>query len=75
MPYDLLDEHHLTCLGSYVISNTLNIPVGTDILGEMWSQILVKGTAFNDVNNPKVALKFGNSGDVGTLKVTDLVIR
>ncbi|KIM34208.1 glycoside hydrolase family 55 protein [Serendipita vermifera MAFF 305830] len=60
--------------GSYVISDTLNIPVGTDMIGEMWSQILIKGTAFNDVNNPKVALKFGNAGDVGTLKVTDIVI-
>jgi len=61
--------------GSYVISNTLNIPAGTDIIGEMWSQILVKGSVFNDVNNPHVALKFGNAGDIGTLRVTDMVIR
>ncbi|KAG8819818.1 hypothetical protein FRC19_009502 [Serendipita sp. 401] len=60
--------------GSYVISDTLNIPAGTDIVGEMWSQILVKGTNFNDMNNPRVALKFGNAGDVGTLRVSDIVI-
>jgi glucan 1,3-beta-glucosidase len=65
----------LTISGSYVISNTLNIPAGTDIIGEMWSQILVKGPAFNDVNNPQVALRFGDVGDIGTLRVTDMVIR
>ena len=62
-------------LGTYVISDTLRIPVGTDIVGEMWSQILLKGSVFNDMNNPRVGLKFGQTGDVGALRVSDLVIR
>lgn len=61
--------------GTYVISNTLNIPVDTDIVGEMWSQILIKGSVFNDQSDPQVALKFGNTGDVGSLRVTDMIIR
>lgn len=61
--------------GTYVISDTLNIPVGTDMIGEMWSQILVKGSVFNDQNIPNVALKFGNVGDVGTLRVSNMLVR
>ncbi|PVG03211.1 putative glucan 1,3-beta-glucosidase [Serendipita vermifera] len=60
--------------GTYVISDTLRIPPNTDIVGEMWSQILVKGTNFSDVNNPRVALKFGNTGDQGYLRVSDIVV-
>ncbi|CCA67681.1 probable glucan 1,3-beta-glucosidase [Serendipita indica DSM 11827] len=60
--------------GTYLVSDTINIPVGTDIVGEMWSQILAKGTNFNDQNNPRVVLKFGKSGDVGSLRVSDIVI-
>ncbi|KAG8832104.1 hypothetical protein FRC17_002050 [Serendipita sp. 399] len=60
--------------GSYVITDTLRIPSGTDIVGEMWSQILIKGTNFNNLNNPRVALKFGNPGDVGNLRVSDIVV-
>jgi glucan 1,3-beta-glucosidase len=45
------------------------------MIGEIWSQILVKGSVFNDQNNPHVALKFGNTGDVGTLRVTNMLVR
>jgi glucan 1,3-beta-glucosidase len=58
-----------------LITDTLRIPANTDIVGEMWSQILVKGSKFNDINNPRVALKFGNAGDKGYLRVSDIVVR
>jgi hypothetical protein len=61
--------------GVYVITNTLRIPVDTIIVGEMWSQILIKDPSFNDQNNPKVAVQFGQSGDVGSLQVSDIVFR
>jgi hypothetical protein len=64
-----------TISGTYLITDTLRIPANTDIVGEMWSQILVKGSNFNDINNPRVALKFGNAGDKGYLRVSDIVVR
>jgi hypothetical protein len=49
--------------------------VDTIIVGEMWSQILIKSPCFNDQDNPKVAVQFGQPGDVGSLQVSDMVFR
>lgn len=47
----------------------------TIIVGEIWSVILIKDASFNDQDNPKVALKFGEPGDIGSLQVSDMIFR
>ncbi|EIN07504.1 beta-1,3-glucanase [Punctularia strigosozonata HHB-11173 SS5] len=59
--------------GTYKITNTLTIPAGARVVGEVWPVILGSGSAFNDQNNPKQVVKVGNAGDTGTIEITDVL--
>ena len=59
--------------GTYIVTGTINIPVGSKIVGEAWSQIMASGAAFSDMNNPKVVVKVGNAGDSGIIEITDML--
>ena len=55
------------------MSDTINIPAGTQIVGEAWSVIMGSGNAFFDYNNPKVVVQVGAPGSSGILEITDMV--
>jgi hypothetical protein len=59
--------------GTYIISSTLTIPAGTQIVGEGWSVIAGKGTAFQDMNNPQAVVQVGASGSQGVVEITDML--
>ena len=59
--------------GTYLVSNTITIPAGTQILGEAWSTILGYGLAFQDQKNPKVVVKVGEVGSSGVTEISDIV--
>jgi glucan 1,3-beta-glucosidase len=59
--------------GTYLVSDTITIPAGAQILGEAWSTILGYGSAFQDQNNPKVVVKVGEAGSSGLTEVSDIV--
>jgi hypothetical protein len=59
--------------GVYVIKDTLKIPRNSRILGQAWSQIMATGSKFEDAENPRVAVKIGNDGDVGIIEIQDLL--
>ncbi|KAB8225907.1 pectin lyase-like protein [Aspergillus novoparasiticus] len=59
--------------GVYVIKNRLNIPVGSRIIGQAWSQIMAKGARFQDEANPQVAIRVGRPGDVGIIEIQDML--
>lgn len=59
--------------GTYLVSNTITIPAGTQILGEAWSTILGYGSAFQDQKNPKVVVKVGEVGSSGVTEISDIV--
>lgn len=59
--------------GTYLVSDTITIPAGTQILGEAWSTILGYGPAFRDQYNPKVVIKVGDVGSSGVTEVSDIV--
>ncbi|KAI5827019.1 glycoside hydrolase family 55 protein [Schizophyllum commune Tattone D] len=58
--------------GTYVVTSTLTIPVGSRIVGEVFSVIAGKGDNFKDPANPQVVVKVGNEGDVGTVEIQDI---
>lgn len=62
-------------LGHYVVSNTVTVPVGTRIVGELWSVIVANGPAFKDVNNPIPVFRVGNPGDVGMVEISELMFQ
>ncbi|KAI0744238.1 beta-1,3-glucanase [Daedaleopsis nitida] len=59
--------------GVYVVSNTVTIPAGTQIVGEAWSTILGTGSAFTDYNNPRPVIRAGTAGSTGVLEISDMI--
>ncbi|KAL1729213.1 glycoside hydrolase family 55 protein [Schizophyllum commune] len=58
--------------GTYIITKTLTIPVGSKIVGEVFSVLAGSGDAFKDPANPQVVVKVGNEGDKGTIEIQDI---
>ncbi|KAI0384726.1 pectate lyase superfamily protein-domain-containing protein [Hypomontagnella monticulosa] len=59
--------------GVYMVENTIQVPVGSRIVGSGWSQIMGTGSNFQDVDNPKVMVQVGNPGDSGILEISDML--
>jgi len=59
--------------GTYLITNTLTIPAGTQMVGEAWSVIIGGGPAFADQNSPTVMVRVGEPGSHGIMEITDIV--
>lgn len=54
--------------GSYILRSTINVPTGTKMVGETWSQLVAYGPYFQDANHPKVLLQ------VGHIELQDLIV-
>ncbi|KAF6813967.1 glucan 1,3-beta-glucosidase [Colletotrichum plurivorum] len=59
--------------GVYMVKGTVKIPVGSKIVGSMWSQIMGTGSYFQDEANPKVMVQVGNKGDSGVIEISDMM--
>ncbi|KAG5649857.1 hypothetical protein H0H81_001746 [Sphagnurus paluster] len=59
--------------GTYIVTSTLTIPAGTQIVGEAWSVIAGSGNAFKDVNNPQVVVRAGEANSQGILEISDII--
>ncbi|KAH9942506.1 beta-1,3-glucanase [Epithele typhae] len=59
--------------GVYVVTGTITIPAGTQVVGEAWATILGTGSAFTDYNNPKPVIRAGTAGSTGVLEITDMI--
>lgn len=59
--------------GVYVIKDTLEIPKGSRVLGQVWSQIMATGPKFEDAHSPRAAVRVGNEVDVGIVEIQDML--
>lgn len=59
--------------GHYVITSTLEIPAGTQMIGEAWSVIAAKGSFFGNANSPTVAVRAGAAGSQGIMEISDIM--
>jgi glucan 1,3-beta-glucosidase len=59
--------------GTYLVSDTINIPSGSQIVGEVWSAISGTGSAFSDASSPKVMIQIGQDGEVGSVQISDML--
>ncbi|CAO3598045.1 unnamed protein product [Absidia cylindrospora] len=59
--------------GTYIISNTVTIPSGSRLTGELWSVLMANGNVFQDMERPVPMVKVGNPGDQGTVEMSDLI--
>jgi hypothetical protein len=59
--------------GSYILTDTIHIPPGTKIVGELWAQLVASGAKFSDENNPRPLIQVGNKGDKGKVEIQDIL--
>ncbi|KAJ4488492.1 exo-beta-1,3-glucanase [Lentinula aciculospora] len=59
--------------GTYIVTQTLTIPAGTQIVGEGWSVIAGSGTTFQDINNPKPVVQVGAANSQGVMEISDII--
>ncbi|KAI0196341.1 pectate lyase superfamily protein-domain-containing protein [Astrocystis sublimbata] len=59
--------------GVYMVSSTIVMPMGTRVVGELWSQIMAFGDNFNNPNSPLPMVQVGNVGDVGNIEISDIL--
>ncbi|KAF7368475.1 Glucan 1,3-beta-glucosidase [Mycena venus] len=60
--------------GTYLVTDTIYVPPGTMIVGDMFSTIIASGSKFTDQNNPRPVIRVGNPGDIGDVETSDMVI-
>ncbi|EEH47201.2 uncharacterized protein PADG_03299 [Paracoccidioides brasiliensis Pb18] len=59
--------------GSYILTDTIIIPVGARIVGEGWSQLVASGPNFQDERAPRSLVLVGQPGDTGEVEIQDLL--
>ncbi|KAH8117300.1 exo-beta-1,3-glucanase [Phellopilus nigrolimitatus] len=59
--------------GTYIVSSTITVPAGTQMVGEAWSVIMGSGSAFQDINNPQPVIRAGDTNSQGVLEITDII--
>ncbi|KAF5373036.1 hypothetical protein D9758_001646 [Tetrapyrgos nigripes] len=59
--------------GTYIVTSTLRIPAGTQMIGEGWSVISGKGSAFQNQNSPQAVVQVGAPGSQGVVEITDII--
>ena len=58
--------------GVYSVESTLNVPIGSQIVGEGWATISGAGDFFKDETKPQPVVQVGKTGDVGVAQIQDM---
>ncbi|KAI0051873.1 glycoside hydrolase family 55 protein [Auriscalpium vulgare] len=59
--------------GTYIVSSTLTIPAGSQVVGEAWAAIMGSGSNFSNQNSPQVVIRVGTSGSSGVAEISGLL--
>lgn len=59
--------------GVYVATDTIHVPPGSRIVGEVWSTITASGPKFNSTNNPLALFQVGRPNETGTAEISDML--
>ncbi|KAF4495466.1 Glucan 1,3-beta-glucosidase [Fusarium agapanthi] len=60
--------------GVYIITDTVEIPVGSRVIGQAWPQIMATGSKFADPLKPRVAVRVGLPGQVGVVEIQSMMV-
>lgn len=60
--------------GMYMVRDTIQVPLGSRIVGQAWPQIVGNGVRFQDMLNPRPVVRVGRPGDVGSIEITDMMV-
>lgn len=59
--------------GSYIITSTITVPIGSKIVGETWPELVASGPYFSNADRPKVMVQVANEGNVGDIEIHDII--
>ncbi|KEF56629.1 glucan 1,3-beta-glucosidase [Exophiala aquamarina CBS 119918] len=59
--------------GAYVITQTVNVPSNIRVTGEIWPLVMASGQFFRDSTRPQPVFRVGQSGDIGSVEISDLI--
>ncbi|GJJ12295.1 hypothetical protein Clacol_006536 [Clathrus columnatus] len=59
--------------GTYIITDTLVIPSGSRVVGEIWTEIMGSGPVFNNIEKPKPVIRVGDPCSQGVLEISDML--
>ncbi|TPX10950.1 uncharacterized protein E0L32_008156 [Thyridium curvatum] len=60
--------------GVYIVTDTLRVPAGSRIIGQVWPQIMGTGDKFSDEAHPRAVLQVGKAGDIGIAEITSIMV-
>ncbi|QRV73737.1 exo-beta-1,3-glucanase [Ceratobasidium sp. AG-Ba] len=60
--------------GTYYVTDTIKIPEGTIVVGEVWSTIIGGGHKFADQKHPRAVIEVGCEGDTKPVQMSNLVL-
>ncbi|KAL4769204.1 pectate lyase superfamily protein-domain-containing protein [Aspergillus nidulans var. acristatus] len=59
--------------GVYVVKVTLKVPLGSQIIGQAWSQIMGTGPKFQNELEPRAVVKVGEPGNISIVEIQDML--
>ncbi|KAH7312211.1 pectate lyase superfamily protein-domain-containing protein [Stachybotrys elegans] len=59
--------------GIYRVTDTIRVPPGTRMVGEVWSEIMGFGPRFHDISEPRVMVQVGEQGSSGSMEISDML--
>ncbi|KAH8894478.1 glycoside hydrolase family 55 protein [Thozetella sp. PMI_491] len=59
--------------GIYLLSDTVEVPPGSRLVGEAFTQLSATGPKFQDPRNPRPMIRVGKPGDVGLAQMHDIM--
>ncbi|KAI8622108.1 glucan 1,3-beta-glucosidase GLUC78 precursor [Chytriomyces sp. MP71] len=59
--------------GVYLVTDTIDVPAGTRMTGEIFPIIMASGPKFTNIQSPIPVFRVGQVGDVGILEMSDLI--
>ncbi|KAG8933801.1 hypothetical protein FRC01_007047 [Tulasnella sp. 417] len=59
--------------GTYMITDTIEFPSGSIVVGEVWTTVIGAGPKFADESNPRAVVRVGKSGDQAGAEISDMV--
>ncbi|KAG8957022.1 hypothetical protein FRC00_004571 [Tulasnella sp. 408] len=60
--------------GTYMVTDTIDIPSGSIVVGEVWSTVIGAGPKFADESKPRPVIRVGKPGDKGGAEISDMVL-
>lgn len=60
--------------GAYKVTDTLYIPPGSRIVGEVFPVIMASGSRFADINQPVPVVQVGRPGDSGSVEWSEMMV-